>query len=74
MRGVNFSAYQKKKALKLWLEEKVDIERVCQRCKCTERSLWRWKSLYDGTLDSLQPKTSRKEMLHPNRHKIAKEK
>lgn len=68
MRGVNFSAYQKRKALKLWLEEKLDIERVCQRCKCTERSLWRWKSLYDGTLESLQPKTSRKAMLHPNRH------
>ncbi len=69
MRGVNFSAYQKRKALKLWLEEKVDIERVCQRCKCTERSLWRWKKLYDGSLESLEPKSCRPHTPHPNSHK-----
>lgn len=68
MRGVNFSAYKKRQALKLWLEEKMPIEKVCQKCKCTERSLWRWKAIYNGTLESLEPKTSRKNMPHPNKH------
>ena len=68
MRGVNFSAYQKKQALKLWLVEKMPVQKVCQKCKCTERSLWRWKSIFDGTLESLKPNTSRKNMPHPNRH------
>ena len=68
MRGVNFTAYQKRKALKLWLIEKLPIPKVCQKCKCNERSLWRWKSLYDGSLDSLEPRTSRKNMPHPNSH------
>ena len=68
MRGVNFSAYHKKQALKMWLVEKEPVYKVTSKFKCTERSLWRWKAIYDGTLESLQPKTSRKEMLHPNRH------
>ena len=68
MRGVNFTAYQKKQALKLWLIEKMPVQKVCQKCKCTERSLWRWKSKFDGTLESLQPNTSRKNMPHPNKH------
>ena len=68
MRGVNFSAYHKKQALKMWLIEKEPIYKVTSKFKCTERSLWRWKSIYDGTLESLKPKTSRKGMLHPNRH------
>jgi len=68
MRGVNFSAYHKKQALKMWLEEKAETERVCSKYKCTERSLWRWKAKFDGSLESLQPQTSRKEMPHPNKH------
>ena len=66
MKGVNFTAYQKRRALKLWLEEKLEIEKVCQKCKCRERSLWRWKAQYDGTLESLEPKFSRKHIHHPN--------
>lgn len=68
MRGVNFTAYHKKQALKFWLEEKADVIKVCAKFKCTERSLWRWKAAYDGTLASLEPKTSRKDMPHPNKH------
>jgi transposase InsO family protein len=68
MRGVNFTAYQKRKALRYWLEDKMPTQKVCQKCKCTERSLWRWKSLFDGTLASLEPNTSRKNMFHPNSH------
>ena len=68
MRGVNFTAYQKRRALKLWLIEKMPIPKVCQKCKCTERSLWRWKALYDGSLESLEPKSCRPHTPHPNSH------
>ena len=68
MRGVNFTAYQKRKALKLWLEEKLPTQKVCMACKCTERSLWRWKALYDGTIESLVPKSCRPKTPHPNSH------
>ena len=68
MKGVNFTAYQKRRALKLWLEEKLEIEKVCQKCKCRERSLWRWKAQYDGTLESLEPKSCRPHTPHPNSH------
>ncbi|MBQ7286881.1 MAG: DDE-type integrase/transposase/recombinase [Candidatus Gastranaerophilales bacterium] len=68
MRGVNFTAYQKRKALKLWLEEKMPTQKVCMKCKCTERSLWRWKALYDGTLESLEPQSCRPKTPHPNSH------
>lgn len=68
MKGVNFTAYQKRKALKLWLEEKLPIQKVCIKCKCRERSLWRWKAIYDGTLESLEPKSCRPKTPHPNSH------
>ena len=68
MRGVSFTAYQKRAALKMWLEEKIPIMKVCQKCKCTERSLWRWKARYDGSLKSLENRTSRIETIHPNQH------
>lgn len=68
MRGVSFTAYQKRAALKMWLEEKMPIMKVCQKCKCTERSLWRWKARYDGSLKSLENRTSRIETIHPNQH------
>ena len=68
MRGVNFTAYQKRRALKLWLEEKLPIQKVCMKCKCRERSLWRWKAIYDGTIESLEPKSCRPKTPHPNSH------
>lgn len=68
MRGVSFTAYQKRHALRLWLDEKMPVMKVCQKCKCTERSLWRWKAKYDGTLQSLENQFSRKDTIHPNQH------
>jgi len=68
MKGVNFTAYQKRTALRLWLEEHLPIQKVCQKCKCRERSLWRWKAQYDGTLASLEPKSCRPKTPHPNSH------
>ena len=54
MRGMRFTANQKKHALKMWLVDKEDITKVAYRTKCDERTLWRWKAKYDGTLESLQ--------------------
>lgn len=68
MRGVNFTAYQKRRALKLWLEENLPIQKVCMKCKCRERSLWRWKAIFDGTIESLEPKSCRPKTPHPNSH------
>jgi hypothetical protein len=51
---MRFTANQKKHALKLWLEEKEDITKVAYKTKCDERTLWRWKAKYDGTLESLE--------------------
>lgn len=61
-----YSAYEKKKALMLWRNS--TIEFVCHRYHCLERSLWRWKKMYNGTLDSLNNKSSRPLSPHPNSH------
>ncbi len=68
MQGVRFSAYQKRKALQYWLEEKKPILKVCQKFKCSEPSLWRWKRVYNGTIESLKPKSSRPHTPHPLSH------
>lgn len=59
MRGMRYSVNQKRRALKMWLVEKVDVKKVAYRMKCDERTLWRWKSKYDGTAESLQKKKPR---------------
>lgn len=68
MRGIGFTPVQKKKALTMWLVDKVDIVKVCRRFKCNERSLWRWKAKYDGTLESLANKSKRPHTPHPMSH------
>ena len=63
------SAYTKEeklKALNLWKHSTIQF--VAHRYHCSESSLYRWKRQYDGTLESLDNKFSRKNMLHPNRH------
>lgn len=70
MRKYRYTARQKRAALKMWLEDKVFIMRVCQKFRCTERTLWRWKALFDGTLESLENKSSRPHTPHPNAHTI----
>ena len=54
MRGMRYSPNQKQYALKLWLDDKVDIMKVAYKMKCTVQSLFRWKKAYDGTLDKSQ--------------------
>lgn len=61
-----YSAKEKLKALKLL--ETSTIEFVAHRYHCSERSIYRWKKMYDGTLESLENKTSRPKTPHPNSH------
>jgi len=68
MRGVAFTPRQKLKALTMWLVDKIDTVKVCRKFKCDERSLWRWKAKYDGTLESLENKSRRPHTPHPMSH------
>lgn len=62
-------AYTKEEKLKALKLLKIStIEFVAHRYHCSVRSLYRWKKQYDGTIESLENKFSRKDMLHPNRH------
>lgn len=40
---------------------------LCRRYKVNASTIWRWKKQYDGTLNSLQPQFSRKDVKMPNR-------
>jgi transposase-like protein len=51
---MRYKAKQKQEALKMWLVDGESIVKVCHKFECTERTLWRWKSRYDGTKESLQ--------------------
>lgn len=66
MKGVKFTAKEKERALKMWLEEGKHWLYVCKKNKCTRVSLWRWKKQYDGTTASLENKSSRPKSSHPN--------
>ena len=59
-----YTANEKLKALKLWAKSTTEF--VCHRYHCSERSLWRWKAKYNGTLESLANKSSRPLSPHPN--------
>lgn len=61
-----YSAKEKLKALKLL--ETSTIEFVAHRYHCSERSIYRWKKMYNGTLESLENKSSRPKTPHPNSH------
>lgn len=41
------------------------ILKICRRYKINRSTLWRWKRQYDGTVESLEPKFSRKGIHHP---------
>lgn len=61
-----YTPKEKEKALTLWRNS--SIEFVCHRYHCSERSLWRWKRKYNGTLDSLVNGSHRPHSKHPNAH------
>ena len=60
-----YSAKEKMNALKLLSHS--TIEYVCHRYHCSERSLYRWKSKYNGTLESLKNNSSAPHTPHPKR-------
>ena len=45
-----------------------DISYVCRRYKVSKASLMRWNKQYDGTKESLMPKSHRPHSPHPNAH------
>ena len=45
-----------------------DISFVCRRYHISKASLMRWNKLYDGTRESLLPKSHRPKSVHPNAH------
>lgn len=58
-----YTAKEKERALRLWHTSTTEF--VCHRFHCSERSLWRWKSKYNGTTESLENKSSRPHSRHP---------
>lgn len=45
-----------------------DISFVCRRYHISKASLMRWNKQYDGTKESLMPKSHRPKSTHPNAH------
>lgn len=54
-------------AVKLYRQEK-DIGYVCRRYHISKASLMRWNRIYDGTKESLEPRSHRPKSPHPNSH------
>lgn len=54
-------------SVKLYRQEK-DIGFVCRRYHISKASLMRWNKLYDGTKESLMPKSHRPLTPHPKAH------
>lgn len=54
-------------SVKLYRQTK-DISFVCRRYKISKASLMRWNKVYDGTRESLSPKSHRPKTQHPNAH------
>ena len=61
-----FLPKEKLNALKLW--KRSSLEFVMHRYHCSRASLYRWKSMYNGTLESLANKSSRPLSKHPTAH------
>ena len=58
-----YTAKEKLKALTLWKTSSTEF--VCHRYHCSDRSLRRWRSLYNGTLESLTNGSHRPLTPHP---------
>ncbi len=67
MKGIKFTSREKQKALELW-DKCGDYFYAAKKSKCTVQSLYRWRRQYDGTLASLENKSSRPHTPHPNAH------
>lgn len=58
---------EKLEALNMLKENKNIIE-IAKKFKCSERTIWRWKAIYNGDINSLNNKSSRPLTNHPNAH------
>lgn len=47
---------------------KYGIQKACEKYDVVERTIWRYKKLYDGSLKSLENKSSRPHTPHPQEH------
>lgn len=61
-----YSPEEKLKALNLLKSS--SFEFVAHRYHCSVQILYRWRKMYDGTLESLKPKYHAPYTPHPNRH------
>lgn len=57
----------KENSVKLYRQTK-DISFVCRRYHISKASLMRWNKLYDGTRESLMPKSHKPHTVHPSAH------
>ena len=64
MKMYKFTAKEKLSVLKALRTTSMLI--ICRRYKVSRVTIWRWKRQYDGTLESLVPKFSRRYIHHPN--------
>lgn len=60
------TAQEKIKILKY--AERHGVKQTALKFKITERTIYRYKNLYDGTLTSLEDKPSTPKSVHPNAH------
>lgn len=67
MKSIKFTSREKQKALELW-GKCGDYFYAAKKSKCTVQSLYRWRRQYDGTLASLENRSSRPHTPHPNAH------
>lgn len=63
---IAYTAEEKLKALTLWKHSTAEF--VAHRYHCTIQTLYRWRRIYNGTLESLEPKYCAPYTPHPNRH------
>ena len=61
-----YSSKEKLRALNLWKISSAEF--VAHRYHCTIQTLYRWRKLYDGTIESLMNKYHAPYTPHPNRH------
>ena len=63
---IAYTAEEKLRALNLWKHSTAEF--VAHRFHCTIQTLYRWRRIYDGTLESLEPKYCPPHTPHKNRH------
>ena len=63
-----YTAHQKFEILEY--SQKYSVKDAIKKYNCTERSIYRWKKIYDGTIESLENKYRPPITPHPNAHTL----